>query len=185
MWYLARGTGVTALILITMSIVLGITARARKPFLGLPRFAIAALHRNVSLLATVLLTLHVVTLMLDPYAQLKLVNVVVPFTSSFRPMWVGLGTFSLDVLVALIVTSLLRERIGHGIWRIVHWAAYAMWPTALIHSLGSGTDAGTMWLRGVAALTVATVAGAIAWRCTFPPVDMVRPARRKSPELAR
>jgi methionine sulfoxide reductase heme-binding subunit len=185
MWYAARGTGLTALILITMSLALGISARARRPFLGLPRFALASLHRNVSLLATALLALHVGTLMLDPYAQLKLVNLVLPFSSTYRPLWVGLGTLSLDILVALIVTSLLRERIGHRAWRFVHWAAYAMWPTALVHALGSGTDSGTTWLRGVAALCTFVVVAALAWRFTFPPTEAVRTVRRPTPEMAR
>jgi methionine sulfoxide reductase heme-binding subunit len=185
LWYLARGTGVTALILLTVSVALGISSRARRPFLGLPRFALASLHRNVSLLATVLLTIHIVTLMLDPFAQIRLVNLLVPFTSAYRPLWVGLGTLSLDGLVALIVTSLLRERIGHRTWRVVHWAAYAVWPTALIHALGSGTDSGTTWLRAVAALCTLTVIAAVAWRWTFPSSDAVRPVRRSTPEMAR
>jgi sulfoxide reductase heme-binding subunit YedZ len=185
LWYLARGTGVTALLLVTVSVALGITARARRPFLGLPRFAVAQLHRYVSLLAVVLLTIHVTTLLFDPYAQLHLVNLVLPFTSAYRPLWVGLGALALDGLIAVIVTSLLRERIGHRVWKAVHWAAYAVWPMALFHSLGSGTDRGTTWLLAVAGLCTALVAVALTWRQTFPSSDAVRTLRRPIPEMSR
>ena len=186
MWYLARGTGVVAFVLLSLTLVLGITARSRKPFLGLARFGVASVHRAVSLFAVVLLAGHILSLLADPYAQLHLVNLVVPFTSTYRPMWVGLGALALDLMVALVITSLLRDRIGHRAWRAIHWTAYAVWPTALLHSLGSGTDSGTTWLRGLAMLCAAAVGGAVAWRMTFPPALTTAVApRRQIPELIR
>ena len=186
MWYLARGTGVVAFVLLSLTLVLGITARSRKPFLGLARFGVASVHRAVSLFAVVLLAGHILSLLVDPYAQLHLVNLVVPFTSSYRPLWVGLGALSLDLMLVLVITSLLRDRIGHRAWRAIHWTAYAVWPSALVHSLGSGTDGGTTWLRGIAILCATAVGGAVAWRLTFPPA--LAPAtvsRRQIPELVR
>jgi len=171
LWYLARGTGVVTLLLFTLTLVLGVTARSRRPFLGLRRFGVASVHRSVSLFALVLLGLHVVTLLADPYAQLHLVNIVLPFTSSYRPLWVGLGALSLDAMLALVITSLLRERIGHAAWRTVHWVAYAAWPAAFLHSLGSGTDSATLWMRVVAATCAVTVIAAVAWRYTFTPAE--------------
>ncbi|MDQ1603935.1 MAG: methionine sulfoxide reductase heme-binding subunit [Actinomycetota bacterium] len=163
-WYLGRGTGVVSLVLLTLVVALGIATRSGRPLPGLPRFAVAAVHRNAGLLAVVLLVLHVGTLLLDPVAQLRLLDLVLPFVGSYRPLWLGLGTLGLDMMVALIVTSLLRARIGVRAWRAVHWLAYAAWPVALLHSLGTGTDAGTPWLRAIAAGCLALVAAAVAWR---------------------
>jgi sulfoxide reductase heme-binding subunit YedZ len=185
LWYLARGTGVVAFVLLSLTLVLGITARSRRPFLGLARFGVASVHRAVSLFAVVLLAGHVLTLLVDPYAQLRLINLVMPFTSSYRPLWVGLGALSLDLMLVLVITSLLRERIGHRAWRAIHWTAYALWPSALLHSLGSGTDSGTTWLRGIAVLCTAAVGGAVAWRTSFPPTAAATPSRRQIPELVR
>ena len=70
----------------------------------------------------------------------RLVDVVVPFVGAYRPFWLGLGALALDLLAALIVTSLLRARIGLRAWRAVHWVAYACWPVALVHGLGTGSD---------------------------------------------
>ena len=180
-WYLARGTGVVTLILLTVVVALGIATRSGRPLPGLPRFAVAGVHRSVSLLAVVLLGLHVATLLVDPYAQLKLVDVVVPFVGTYRPLWLGLGTLALDLLVALVVTSLLRHRIGRRTWRGLHWLAYACWPVALLHGLGTGTDSGTLWLRGVAAACVTTVLAALAWRTSSGFTRPDTPVRDRQP----
>jgi sulfoxide reductase heme-binding subunit YedZ len=167
LWYLGRGTGVVALVLLTLTVTLGIGVRSGRPMAGLPRFGVHDLHRSVGLLATSLLAVHVTTLLFDPYAELRLVDLVVPFAGTYRPLWLGLGTLALDLVLAVVVTSLLRARIGRRAWRAVHWATYAMWPLALLHALGTGTDASTPWLRGITLGCALTVAGAAVWRLRF------------------
>jgi sulfoxide reductase heme-binding subunit YedZ len=166
LWYLARGSGLVSLVLLTVVTVLGVASRSGRPAFGLPRFAVSLVHRNAALLALVFLTLHIVGLSLDPYAQLKPLDVVVPFDAAYRPAWVGLGTLTLDTVLALVVTSLLRERMGQRAWRAVHWLAYGAWPVALLHGIGSGTDRGTGWFLAVAIACAAAVVAALAWRLT-------------------
>ena len=89
---------------------------------------------------------------------------VVPFTATYRPLWVGLGTLALDLVAAVVVTSLLRHRLGARAWRLVHWSAYAAWPAALLHGLRAGTDAGAAWFLAVSLCCAAVGAGAVAWR---------------------
>jgi sulfoxide reductase heme-binding subunit YedZ len=166
LWYLARGAGVTSLLLLTVVMVLGIAGRSGRPAFGLPRFAVNLVHRNAALMAVVFLLIHIVTLSFDPYSQLRVIDLVVPFGSTYRPVWVGLGALTSDLVIALVVTSLLRHRLGHRAWRLVHWLAYAAWPIALIHGLGSGTDRGTGWFLAIAVVCAATVMAAVGWRCT-------------------
>jgi methionine sulfoxide reductase heme-binding subunit len=166
LWYLGRGAGVVTLVLLTLSLVLGIVTRAGRPLPGLPRFAVTAVHRSTSLLAVSLLAVHIGTLELDPQAQLRWLDAVLPFRSAWRPAWVGLGALAVDLLLALTVTSLLRHRIGRRTWRAVHWSAYATWPVAVAHSLGAGTDAGRAWFLAVLAGCLAVVTAAVVWRCT-------------------
>ena len=147
LWYLGRGTGVVALLMFTLTMLLGITTRSGRSALGLDRFGIADLHKTASLAGTGLIAVHVATLLFDPYAQLRLVDLVLPFAGSYRAVWLGLGTAALDVLLVVVATSLLRHRLGPRVFRGVHWAAYAMWPLALVHGLGTGTDAATWWFR--------------------------------------
>ncbi len=111
-----------------------------------------------------LVALHMALLFFDPYAQLRLVDFVVPFLGAYRPLWLGLGTLAFDVLVVLIASSLLRHRLGVRTFRAVHWAAYGLWPLALAHALGNGTDSARGWFLLVAGGCVVTVAAALAWR---------------------
>jgi sulfoxide reductase heme-binding subunit YedZ len=181
LWYLARSTGIVSLVLLTVVVVLGIASRSGRPAFGLPRFAVSAVHRNASLLSVVLLGIHVTTLLADPYAQVKLVDVVLPFAGAYRPLWLGLGTLALDLIVALIATSLLRHRLGVRAWRAVHWLAYAAWPVAFLHGLGTGTDAGRLWMLAIAGACLAAVLGTLAWRLSARFTETarvrIRPAR--------
>jgi hypothetical protein len=164
MWAFGRVSGFIALALFTASVLLGILTRSGRPLLVLPRFSVALLHRNFALLAAVFLGLHVGSLLLDSYARLNLVDVLVPFLGSYRPFWQGLGTVALDLVLAIAVTGLLRHRIGQRTFKAVHWLSYAMWPIALAHAIGNGTDGTGAWFLLLAAASAAAVGGAVFWR---------------------
>lgn len=169
LWYVARGTGAVMLLLFTLSLVLGIVTRGGRPLPGLPRFAVSALHRNVSLLALAFLAVHVTTIVADHYSRVDLISVVVPFESGYRPLWVGLGTVAFDLFLAVIVTSLLRLYIGLRAYRTVHWLSYAAWPVAVLHGMFSGTDNTTGWMVGIDVVVIGSVLAALAWRLSASP----------------
>jgi methionine sulfoxide reductase heme-binding subunit len=164
LWALGRGTGVVALVMFTVAMVIGIAARSGRPLPGLGRFGTSDLHRTAALTGTGLVAVHLGSLLADPYAQLKLVDFVVPFLAAYRPLWLGLGTLAVDTLVVVTVVSLLRRRLGPRTFRIVHWATYVLWPVALLHALRSGTDAGTRWFLGLAVACTLAVLSAVLWR---------------------
>jgi sulfoxide reductase heme-binding subunit YedZ len=164
MWAFGRVSGIVALILLTGSVVLGIITRSGRPLPGLPRFSISLLHRNIALLAAIFLVLHVGSLMLDSYAKLSVTDIVVPFVGAYRPFWQGLGTVALDLLIAIVVTSLFRKRLGVRLFKAVHWLTYAMWPIALIHAIGNGTNGTSAWFLLLSAVCAITVAAAAIWR---------------------
>jgi sulfoxide reductase heme-binding subunit YedZ len=164
MWAFGRVSGFMSLALFTVSVLLGILNRSGRPLLVLPRFSISILHRNIAVLATVFLGLHVGSLLLDSYAKLRPVDVVVPFLGSFQPFWQGLGTVALDLVVAVVVTAFLRHRIGQRTFKAVHWLTYAIWPVAMAHAIGNGTDAGSAWFLGLAAASGVAVVSALLWR---------------------
>ena len=166
-WYATRAFGVVALVLLTATVILGIAGTARFATAGLPRVVSAGLHRNLALLVLALVSLHVLTTVADGYAPIGLVSAVVPFDSPYRGLWLGLGTIAFDMLLAVALTSLLRDRLPYRTWRGVHWLAYACWPVALWHGLGTGTDSKLSWLLALDALCVAAVAGAVWWRLSL------------------
>ena len=140
LWYASRATGVVTLVLLTAVVILGMLVNRQGRLPGLPRFAVTGLHRNISLLSVAFLAIHVLTAIADPYVTIGLAVTVIPFTAGYKPLWLGLGALSLDLAAALIVTSLARARMGRRAWRAIHWAAYAAWPLAVAHSLGSSAD---------------------------------------------
>ena len=164
LWYASRATGIVCLVLLTAVMVLGIMVNRQGRLPGLPRFAVTGLHRNLSLLAVGFLAIHVVTAIADPFVTIGLAAILVPLTSPYRPLWIGLGAVSLDLMLALIVTSLARARIGPRLWRGLHWLAYAAWPVALAHSIGSSGDLRNGPLLALAAGCMLAVAGAAGWR---------------------
>lgn len=164
LWYLTRGTGVVALLLLTAVLVLGIAATVRWQRPGWPRFLVADLHKHLTLLSIVFVAAHVVTTVADGFAPIRLLDAIVPFASPYRPIWLGLGAVAFDLLLALLVTSLVRARIGYGSWRVIHFLAYAAWPVALVHAFGTGSDGRMGWFALLGFGCVAAVGLAVAVR---------------------
>jgi DMSO/TMAO reductase YedYZ heme-binding membrane subunit len=165
LWYTSRATGIVSLLLLTSTVVLGALNGARVSSSAWPRFAVAAVHRNLSLIAVLFIAVHVATAVVDPYAGIGWLDVIVPFGSIYQPFWLGFGAVAGDLVIAIIVTSLLRHRIGVRVWRAVHWASYACWPIAVVHGLGTGgADSHSPVVLALDLTCVLAVTGAVAWR---------------------
>lgn len=164
LWYITRAAGLTAMVLLTGAMALGLLSAARSESAAWPRFVTGALHRNVSLLALAFTAVHILTTVVDTFTPIGLPDAVIPFISPYRPFWVGLGAVAFDLLLALTVTSLARTRLGYRSWRLVHWGAYLCWPVAVIHGLGAGTDAAGRWALALTGGCVALIAGLAVFR---------------------
>jgi methionine sulfoxide reductase heme-binding subunit len=167
LWYLSRGTGVVALVLFTVSVVFGALGSGRFTSARWPRFAVAGVHRNVSLLAIAFLVAHIATATIDPYAGIGWLDSIVPFGSAYRPLWLGLGAIATDLALAIALTSLARPRINLRAWRYVHWTSYACWPLAVFHGIGTDpADFRIPWVVAVYAVCVLAVLVSVGWRLT-------------------
>jgi sulfoxide reductase heme-binding subunit YedZ len=164
LWYMTRAAGLVTLVLLTASVVMGILVTGRFSGSRWPRFLTVGLHRNLGLLVLVFLALHVGTTVIDTYTSIGLPQAFVPFTGSYKPFWLGLGAVALDLVIALTVTSLLRDRMSYRTWRAVHWCGYLCWPVALVHGAGMGTDRTTPWVFYLTCVCLAAVFGAVAIR---------------------
>ena len=184
LWYASRATGVVSLILLSVVAVLGIVVNRQGQLPGLPRFAVTGLHRSLSLLSVAFLGAHIVTAIADGYVHIPWLSTIVPFTSSYQRFWVGLGTVAVDLVAAVIVTSLLRARIQPAVWRAVHWLSHASYPVVLIHSLGASKDLRSGWLLTLTMASVFAVVTAIGYRVFDASAAIPRP-RRVSQLLAR
>jgi predicted ferric reductase len=164
LWYATRATGLVALVLLTLAMALGLLSSVRFARPGWPRFVTLGLHRNLSLLALAFTVAHILTSVLDGFVNIPIQDAVVPFISSYRPLWTGLGAIAFDLMIALIVTSLVRTRMSYRGWQVVHWGAYLCWPVAVVHGLGTGTDTSVRWVLVLTGLCVAAIAILTLWR---------------------
>jgi predicted ferric reductase len=161
-WYLSRASGFVSLVLFTASVALGLLTAGRAASASWPRFVTEGLHRNMALITVSFVIVHAITITFDKYVGISVYAAVVPFVSEFLPLWVGFGAIAFDVLLTLLITSLLRTRMSHRAWRLVHWLSYIGWPVALAHTIGVGTD--RLWVVVVVSLCVITVLAAGAVR---------------------
>jgi len=164
LWYLSRGSGLVLLMLFSAVVVLGVATRTGSAPSRWPRFAVAELHRTLSLFAVALLLLHVLTAILDPFVTIGWAATVLPFVSPYRTLAIGLGTLAVDLAGAVLVTSLARRRLGQRAWRAVHWLAYLAWPAAFLHALTAGSDLGVWWVALVETGSAVAVAAAVLAR---------------------
>ena len=164
LWYATRATGLVTLLLLTAGMLLGIITAGRFASEKWPRFLTVGLHRNMTLLVLVFLALHVGTTIVDTYTSIPAMAALIPFASAYKAPWLGLGAVAVDLFLAVLVTSLVRGKLGLRAWRMLHWLAYLCWPVALAHGLGTGTDRRTLWVVAATVGCVAAVAAAATWR---------------------
>ena len=176
-WYASRATGIVSLLLLTAVLVLGILVNRQGRLPGLPRFAVTSLHRNMSLLAVAFIAVHVLTAVLDTYVHIPILASVIPFASGYERLWLSLGAIAFDMMLAMIITSLLRGRLNRILWRAIHLLAYLSWPVAFAHSIGSSKDLQHGWLLDMSVGCALIVAAAAIWRLAR--------AARQLPKAAR
>lgn len=168
LWYADRGTGAVTMLLLTASVVLGMGTRVRWKSAIWPKYISVPLHQNISLLILCFLAVHVAAAVLDPFAKLGLKDAFIPFSSWYRPLWLGLGVIAMELVVALIITSLTRKWVNYKTWRFVHWFSYVAWPLGLLHGLGTGSDVRMIWFLWAQAFAVfAFWLGLVFWRLSF------------------
>ncbi|MEO8897974.1 MAG: ferric reductase-like transmembrane domain-containing protein [Candidatus Dormibacter sp.] len=177
LWYTTRAAGAVSLVLLSIVTALGLLTAARAGGGRWPRFMTAALHRDLALVALVFLTLHIVTAAVDPFTHLGIAAVVVPFGSYYRTFWLGLGTVAFELLLAVIATSLLLRVVSLRAWRLVHWTSYAMWPIAVVHGIGTGTDSFSLIMLAANIACVGLVGCAALWRLMTPTHPLVAEKR--------
>jgi sulfoxide reductase heme-binding subunit YedZ len=164
LWFLTRSSGMVAVVLLTATVGLGVVTSLGWASAQFPRFVTIGLHRNLSLVAMCFLGLHIATTVVDGYVPIGWLDAVLPFRSPYRTLWLGLGALGLDVLLAVVITSLVRRHLNYGAWKTVHWASWAAWLLAVVHGLGTGTDTTNGWVQVMYLVCAAVVFAAGWWR---------------------
>jgi methionine sulfoxide reductase heme-binding subunit len=163
-WYAARASGVAAYVVLSIVVSLGLTLGKTAQSSRWPRFSVEEVHRFGGLLVGSLIGVHVLAIAADSFLPFSLTQLVVPFTSSYRPLWTGLGIAAAELLLALAITNHYRRRLPYRFWRRAHYLNFAVWGFASLHGLMAGTDRGAAWLAILYGVSVATVLMLLLWR---------------------
>lgn len=148
-WLIARASGVIALVLISGVVVLGLTMAAKALRNPARRRAAMKLHEDMALIALIAILVHGFALIGDTWLKPGLSGIAVPFSMSYRPVFTGLGIVAGYLALLLGPSFYLRRLIRARRWRKLHRMTPAVWVLGAIHTLGSGTDGRTLWLRAV------------------------------------
>jgi sulfoxide reductase heme-binding subunit YedZ len=175
-WLLARAGGLTAYVMLTLSVLAGLLVKSR-PFKALKPAAVTDLHRILAMLGLGALMGHAVALVLDTTVKVSVPGLFIPGLVSYRPVWTSFGILAAEMMVLVYASFSMRKRIGPKNWRRLHWATYAIFAAATVHGIAAGTDASRPWAFALYACAVSSVAAVTAWRFLVPP----SPARSRRP----
>jgi sulfoxide reductase heme-binding subunit YedZ len=163
-WYAARASGVAAYVVLSLVVCVGLTLGGKAQSRRWPRFSVEDVHRFGGLLVGSLIGVHVLAIAADSFLPFSLTQLIVPFTSTYRPLWTGLGIAAAELLLALAITNHYRKRMPYRFWRKAHYLNFAVWAFASLHGLMTGTDRGAAWLAILYAVSVASVLMLLVWR---------------------
>jgi Ferric reductase like transmembrane component len=179
-WDIARAGGFTAFLLLTLSVALGLALSLKLQAPRWPRLINNELHNFVTVVTLVFIGVHVLAVWLDAFTQFGIDEILVPFASHYRPIWMGLGIVTAYLALAIALSVYIRPRVGYAWWRRLHYFTFAVYALTLVHGIATGSDTRTWWgvaIYGGSALLIT----ALLWRRLSRPVT---PGGRAHPALA-
>jgi methionine sulfoxide reductase heme-binding subunit len=155
-WLASRSAGIVSILAVSVSVIIGLmmaNGLPKKGWLGLNKRKLVAVHESTALAGMVAISVHGLTLLGDKFMHPTLSQIAVPFTMGYRPGFTGLGIIAGWLAIFLGLSFYARRRIGVKRWRSIHRATIAVWALGVVHALGSGTDAGQVWLQAILLVT--------------------------------
>ncbi len=167
-WELIRASGISAVILLTVAVSMGISVNVRALDSLMKRAWVNEAHQFVALLAVVFTLSHLVLVVANRHVPISLGESLIPLSSSWRPSALALGTMSLYLSSLLVLSSYFKALIGHRAWRLIHYAGFAGWGAAIAHGLTAGSDTGLVWMQYLYLLAFAAVMFLTVFRILAP-----------------
>jgi len=180
-WVLARASGLTAYVFLTLSVVAGPLQKTRPFGTAIKPAWLTGLHRTLALMGIGALVGHATALVLDSTVKVSPLGLLVPGLVGYRPVATALGVLAAELMLIVYASFSLRKRIGTRNWRRLHWATFGIFAAATVHGLAAGADTSRPWAFALYLVAVGAVAAATAWRALMPPLPE-RPSRTPRPQ---
>jgi methionine sulfoxide reductase heme-binding subunit len=174
-WLASRSLGVVALVLVALSVGMGLamaSGSAKGPGV---KARVRQWHEATALAALIAIAAHGLVLLGDSYLRPGLAGISIPFVMAHQPTWTGLGVIGGWLAAIFGLTFYARRWIGARLWRQMHRWTLLVYVLAVMHTLGSGTDARSLWLLAIVVATAIPILVLTAAR--FLPSD--DPAQRR------
>ncbi len=184
-WDVARAGGLTAYVLLTGAVLVGLALSLKYQSPRWPRLINSEWHNYLTLLSTVFLGVHVLAVAVDPYTHFGLAELLVPLASHYRPFWMALGIVGLYLGIAIGVSTLIRPLIGYKLWRRLHVLTLVVYALATVHGIFTGTDTLTWWGWALYVCSVVPVATLTAIRLLGPEEEPSKQRKSAPAPVAR
>ena len=185
-WELIRASGITAVVLLTVAVAMGVSVNVRALDSLMKRAWVNEAHRFISLIALAVMVIHLVLVVLNRHVPINLVEALVPFASGWRPVALALGTGGLYLSAVLILSSYFKPAIGHRAWRMIHYGGFLGWLAAISHGVAAGSDTDVVWMQYVYLASFSVVTFLTAFRVLAPSRKaMPAAASSRTPVLGR
>ncbi len=167
-WNTARAGGFTAYLLVTISVLLGLALSMRWQVRWWPRLISYELHVWITNLSFVFLGVHIFASWIDPFTRFGLNELLLPFASHYRPLWMALGIVAMYLSLAVALSLFIRRQIGYTWWLRLHELSFVVWALATVHGLATGSDTRTLWGIELYIVSAVLVCGLLCVRLLQP-----------------
>ena len=167
-WDTARAGGFTAYLLVTISVLLGLALSMRWQVRWWPRLISYELHVWITNLSFIFLGIHIFASWIDPFTRFGLNELLLPFASHYRPLWMALGIVAMYLSVAVALSLFIRKEIGYTWWLRLHELSFVVWALATVHGLATGSDTRTLWGIELYIVSAVLVCGLLCVRLLQP-----------------
>lgn len=161
-WITSRAAGFAALVLASLAVSLGLLMSTK--LLKGRTTDLRAAHDTLALGTIVAIVVHGVTLLGDSFLHPSVLDISIPFVSSYKTIWTSLGIVGGWGLIILGLSYYARRWVGAVRWRKLHRFTALAWLLGLVHALGEGTDAGQLWFLAMIALVAIPALALLATR---------------------
>lgn len=156
-WIASRSAGLIAWVMLSLSIVWGLQLSTKTMKKAIKRPWLLGTHQTLGGLATIFLLVHMTTLLFDRYTSFDVVDILIPFSSTWHPVWVAWGIVASWMLIAVEITSLIKKHLSKQIWHSIHMLSFVLWIFGTIHGLLSGPDSKTLIALGAIAFILVPI----------------------------
>lgn len=177
-WTMIRLSGLTGHFFLTLSVLAGLLGSF--PALRKQKARLHNIHLYSGWAGLLAIVLHATLIVVDTYAPLSLLEILIPGTASYEPLWNAFGTISLYLFGFVLVTSdFLKEALGKTLWKLTHWLVLPAWLLMTLHGIFIGTDTGTLFTTIWYACSTLTLFTLILYRMQVRP-KTATPKKRAS-----